>query len=186
MGEKDDVQVDHSHGIRGFAAGKRCQEMLRITRWVSSVGAYWVKLTICDLELTITKHSHSTPLIQLISLNALWKIRCADPVRIDSIYKELGISGIVQSIYASFASMNDLQLSELMAMWKREYIQPFDGGLFDNLLASSRKALAAVNENELHDAAKSLSKMKNGEGFWEPEVYPVVAPLLHTLAKYLL
>ena len=160
--------------------------MLRVTRRISSVGAFWVKLTMYDLRLIICEHRHPAPLTQLIALNALWKIRCADPVRLDSIYRELGINVIVRSIYASLASMNDLQLSDLLTMWKREYIRPFDGSLFDNLLASSRKALVGVNENELHAAAKTLIQLKNEVGDWIPEYYPYVVPPLQILARYLL
>jgi hypothetical protein len=51
-------------------------------------------------------------------------------------------------------------------LWECVYMRPYDDGLLDSLLASSRKALIAVNDNELHSAATLLLEPKGGHGYW--------------------
>jgi hypothetical protein len=74
----------------------------------------------------------------------------------------------------------------VITLWKIEYARPYNGDLLDSLLASSRKALLAINDNELHTAAKSLLELKGGYGSWIPPRYARIVPHLRTLSKYVL
>lgn len=71
-------------------------------------------------------------------------------------------------------------------LWRSEYVRPYNDKLLDSLLASSRKALIAVNDNELHAAAKSLLELKGGYDYWIRSRYAYVVPQLRTLSKYVL
>ena len=124
---------------------------------------------------------------QLAALNAVWKLRCADPARFESIFIDLGID-LVETIHRFVDSMKRRRLSpgEIVAEWRSEYVRPYNEDVLDGLLASSRKALIAVKDNELHSAAKSLVQLKGGYNVWIPERYSHVAPRLQTLSKYLL
>lgn len=77
-------------------------------------------------------------------------------------------------------------LSEAETLWKREYVRPYDDVLLDSLLASSRKALIAASDNELHSAAMSLLQLKGGFEIWIPPRYAHVVPQLRTLSKFIL
>ena len=81
--------------------------------------------------------------------------------------------------------MDGRKSSDVLALWKSEYVRPYDDGLLDSLLASSRKALVAVKDNELHSAAKSLVQLKGGYDFWSVQRYAHIAPRLQTLCKFL-
>jgi hypothetical protein len=75
---------------------------------------------------------------------------------------------------------------EVVMQWKSEYVRPYDDDLLDSLLASSRRALIAVNGNELHATAKSLLELKGGYNVWIESRYAYVVPQLRTLSKYVL
>ena len=125
---------------------------------------------------------------QLAALNAVWKLRCADPARFESIFIDLGMYDLVETIHTFVDSIKRRRLSpgEIVVEWRSEYVRPYNVDILDGLLASSRKALIAVKDNELHSAAKSLVQLKGGYNFWLPSRYSHVAPRLQTLSKYLL
>jgi hypothetical protein len=117
-------------------------------------------------------------------LNALRNLRCADPLHVDDTYKELELSIAVQSIHNLLVQMKGHPSA--IALWRSEYVRPYDDELLDGLLASSQKALIAVKDSELHVAAKSLVEMKSGYGHWISTCYAHVVPQLRTLSRYIL
>jgi hypothetical protein len=121
----------------------------------------------------------------LQALNALWTLRCANPLRVDNTYRELGLSETVGSIYDSLNSIKR-HSSEAVTLWRSEYVRPYDSDLLDGLLVSSRKALIATNDNELHAAAKSLLQLKGGYDIWIKSRCAYVVPPLRTLSKSIL
>ena len=95
---------------------------------------------------------------------------------------------LVETIHTFVNSIKRRRLSlrEIVVEWRSEYVRPYNVDVLDGLLASSRKALIAVGDNELHSAAKSLVQLKGGYNVWIPERYSHVAPRLQTLLNYLL
>jgi hypothetical protein len=118
-------------------------------------------------------------------LNALWKIKCANPLEVDDTYRELGLTETVKSIHSSLNFIKR-HSSEVITLWRRVYVRPYDVDLLDGLLASSRKALIAVDDNELHCAAKSLLQLQGGYAYWIQSRCAYVVPQLHTLSKFVL
>jgi hypothetical protein len=120
-------------------------------------------------------------------LNALWKVKCADPLHVDDTYEEFRLAEAIGSIHDSLVYMNTKRhLSGVILQWKSVYVRPYDDDLLDSLLASSRKALIAVNDNELHATAKSLLELKGGYEYWIESRNAYVVPQLRTLSKYVL
>jgi hypothetical protein len=118
-------------------------------------------------------------------LNALWKLQCAHPLRVDNTFSSLGLQLVVGSIHDSLKSI-ERHPSKARTLWRNQYVRPYDGGLLDSLLSSSSRALIAVNDNELHSAAKTLLQLKGGRTGWIQERCAYVAPLLRTLSKFIL
>ena len=98
------------------------------------------------------------------------------------------MSDLVQTIHTFVGSIKKRHssLADIAAAWRREYVRSYSGNDLDSLLASSRKALIAVNDNELHSAAKALVHLKGGYDGWLSDRYSHVVPRLQTLLKYLL
>ena len=63
-------------------------------------------------------------------------------------------------IFVDSIKRRHLSLGEIVVAWRSEYVRPYNVDVLDSLLAGSRKALIAVNDNELHSAAKSLVRLK--------------------------
>ena len=103
----------------------------------------------------------------------------------DDIYRELKLGERLHGIHEFLSSMSDRSSTDVLALWKSKYVRPFDNALLDSLLASSRKALITIKDNELHSAAKSLLQLKGGYSFWRSEQYSHVVPRLQTLLKFL-
>ena len=112
-------------------------------------------------------------------------MRCADPAVVDDAYQELKLHKDVHKIHDFLCYMDSRKSSDVLALWKSEYVRPYDDALLDSLLASSRKALVAVRDNELHSAAKSLVQLKGGYGGWISSRYAHAVPQLQTLCKFL-
>ena len=95
---------------------------------------------------------------------------------------------LVETIHRFVDSMKRRCLSPggIVVEWRSEYVRPYNVDVLDGLLASSRKALIAVKDNELHSAAKSLVQLKGGYGGWILKRFSHVVPRLQTLLKYLL
>ena len=127
------------------------------------------------------------PTTQLAALDAVWRLRCADPVRVDSIFRDLGMYNLIETIHTFVESIKRRRLSpgEIVAAWRSEYVRPYNVDVLDGLLASSRKALIAVKDNELHSAAKSLVQLKGGYDHWMSKRYAHAVPRLQTLCKFL-
>ena len=161
--------------------------MLQVACWLSTVCTHIQRLRYGDSLIKLGRSSPA-PTTQLAALNALWKLRCADPVRVDSIFKDLGMYHLVETIHTFMDSIKRRRLSpgEIVGAWRSKYVRPYNVDVLGSLLASSRKALIAVKENELHSAAKSLVQLKGGYEGWISERYSHVAPRLQTLSKYLL
>ena len=95
---------------------------------------------------------------------------------------------LVKGIHAFVDSIKKrpLSLTEIAAVWRSEYVRPYNRDVLDSLLASSRKALIAVKDNELHTVAKSLLQLKGRNVYWRSEQYSHAAPGLQTLSRFLL
>ena len=95
---------------------------------------------------------------------------------------------LVKGIHAFVNSIKKRRLSpaEIVAAWRSEYVRPYNRDVLDSLLASSRKALTAVKDNELHTVAKSLLQLKGRNVYWDPKRYSHAAPGLQTLSRFLL
>ena len=103
----------------------------------------------------------------------------------DDAYRALKLHKYLHKIHDFLCYMDSRKSSDVLALWKSEYVRPYDDALLDSLLASSRKALVAVKDNELHSAAKSLVQLKGGYMNWKPKYYAYTAPRLQTLSKFL-
>ena len=104
----------------------------------------------------------------------------------DDAYRELKLHKDVHRIHDFLCSMDSRKSSDVLALWKSEYVRPYVDTLLDGLLASSRKALVAVKDNELHSAAKSLVQLKGGYGVWIVQHCAHAVPRLQTLCRFLL
>ena len=95
---------------------------------------------------------------------------------------------LVEAIHTFVDSIKRRRLSagEIVVAWRREYVRPYNVDVLDGLLASSRKALIATKDNELHSAAKCLMQLKGGYDDVYLDHYSHVAPRLQTLSKFLL
>ena len=103
----------------------------------------------------------------------------------DDAYRQLELHKDLHKIHDFLYYMIGRKSSDVLALWKSEYIRPYDDALLDSLLASSRKALVAVRDNELHSAAKCLVQLKGGYAGWISSRYAHAVPQLQTLCKFL-
>ena len=103
----------------------------------------------------------------------------------DDAYREQKLHKHVHKIHDFLCHMDSRKSSDVLALWKSEYVRPYVDALLDGLLASSRKALVAVKDNELHSAAKCLVQLKGGYDHWMSKRYAHAVPRLQTLSKFL-
>jgi hypothetical protein len=111
-------------------------------------------------------HRSPVPSSQLRALHVLALIKKQNPVYADILCdnpKHGDVREVVQDVrdqvhYIDAASMHSEQARS--RVWRNFYVDKFNRRDLDALLASSRKALFCVEENELNGAAKTLYHLR--------------------------
>jgi hypothetical protein len=117
-------------------------------------------------RLSFTFHRSPVPSSQLRALRVVALIKKQNPVYADVLCgnpKHDDVREVVQDVrnqvhYIDAASTHSEHARS--KTWRRFYVDNFDRMYLDALLASSRKALFCVEENELNSAAKMLYQLR--------------------------